>query len=68
MVGAGGGTGEEGVTVFAADDEVVVWPAGRRIERTATVLFVPDGAQLVFGCPVPVIVLNIEWRKRKKSY
>jgi len=24
MVGAGGGTGEEGVTVFAADDEVVV--------------------------------------------
>jgi len=58
MVGAGGGTGEEGVTVFA--DEVFVCAAGRRIERTATVLFVPDGTQLVFGCAVLVTVLNIE--------
>jgi hypothetical protein len=43
MVGIGGGTGDEGVTVFDDDKGGFIWTVGRRIERTAAVLFVPDG-------------------------
>jgi len=41
-VGVGFGTGDEGVAIF--DGAALVCAVGRRIERAALVLCMPDGA------------------------